>query len=329
MNQPAISVIVPIYNVEPWLCACVDSLLCQSFSDFELILVDDGSPDSCGKICDEYAKKDSRVRVIHQANGGLSVARNSGISAAKGGYLAFVDSDDFVHPDYLKRLYEACQTTGADMAVCAFETANEDGTLPQPPAVTRSAATGVFEGKQLLRQFCTPGHLYYTIACNKLYSAALWQTLRFPAGLIHEDDAVAPHLFWACNKAACIDDSLLYYRQRDGSIVRSGLKPSSFDGVSMRASWCHFFIEHEQPASVVDTLVAQAWRRYLWCSYQAQQVPLSWSLAERWQLAQRQMQALLPLAMRCPALSAREKLSCLRWGKKKLPVPTKADPTSL
>ena len=114
-----VSIIIPVYKVEKYLPNCIESILRQTFKDFELILVDDGSPDNCGEICEEYAQKDSRIKVVHQPNGGLSAARNSGIDIAKGDYLTFIDSDDFVFPHYLEILVKLCQENDADMSVCS------------------------------------------------------------------------------------------------------------------------------------------------------------------------------------------------------------------
>ena len=126
-----ISVIVPVYKVEPYLHRCVDSILAQSFQDFELILVDDGSPDRCGVICDEYAQKDSRVRVIHQQNGGLSAARNAGIDLvladSESQWLSFVDSDDWIHPLYLELLERAVRESGADAGACLYTRVDASG----------------------------------------------------------------------------------------------------------------------------------------------------------------------------------------------------------
>lgn len=119
MTQPKISIIVPVYNSEKYLCGCIDSILSQSFRDFELILVDDGSRDSSQRICDDYAQKDSRVKVIHKENGGVSSARNAGLSAVRGGYLAFIDADDYVVPEYLYRLINEAED--ADMVVCGYK----------------------------------------------------------------------------------------------------------------------------------------------------------------------------------------------------------------
>ena len=118
--MPTISVIVPVYKVEPYIRKCVDSILGQTFSDIQVILVDDGSPDQCGKICDEYAKQDNRVEVIHKENGGLSDARNAGIPYAKGEYIIFLDSDDYIENDMFEYMYTRIKDSGADMATCAY-----------------------------------------------------------------------------------------------------------------------------------------------------------------------------------------------------------------
>ena len=118
MNKPMISIIVPVYNVESYLADCVDSITAQTFKDIEIILVDDGSPDSCGQICDDYAKTDKRIRVIHKQNGGLSDARNAGIQLASGRYLGFIDSDDYIATDMFERLYNSIIETDSDIAMC-------------------------------------------------------------------------------------------------------------------------------------------------------------------------------------------------------------------
>ena len=125
--ETAISVIVPVYRVEKYLPACIDSILNQTFTDFELILVDDGSPDRCPEICDEVARRDARVRVIHQANAGLSAARNAGIEIAHGEWLGFVDSDDYIAPQFYEKLYQTAQRTDADCVMCSVQNVDESG----------------------------------------------------------------------------------------------------------------------------------------------------------------------------------------------------------
>lgn len=118
ITKPKISIIVPVYKAEPYLKKCIDSILNQTFKDFELILVDDGSPDRCGEICDEYALKDSRIKIIHKENGGQSSARNVGLDIAQGEYIGFVDSDDWIEPDMYKKLFKVLKNDNVDMAIC-------------------------------------------------------------------------------------------------------------------------------------------------------------------------------------------------------------------
>ena len=127
--MPKVSIIVPVYNAEEYLCRCLDSIMDQALSDFEAILVDDGSPDESGKICDEYASKDSRFKVIHQANGGVSKARQAGLDVAKGDYVIHADPDDWVEPDWLQSLYEEAVTSGVDMVMCDFERVYKNRTV--------------------------------------------------------------------------------------------------------------------------------------------------------------------------------------------------------
>ena len=318
--MPRISVIVPVYKVEQFLPTCVQSILGQTFADFELILVDDGSPDGCGALCDAYAEQDSRVRVIHQKNGGLSAARNSGIAAAKGELLAFVDSDDLIAPDYLEQLYNALCSSGADMALCAVEDVNEDGSPLEHPEITAPAAAGSFSGKALLAEFFGPNATCYTVAWNKLYKRSLWEQLRYPEGLIHEDDAVAHRLFAACETVSCLDAPLYRYRLRQGSICRSGISPGSFDGVTAHADWCRFFRDQGMDKALLDKALAACFRRYLALCAGAKN-ELTWPIAARWHGVQAELRCLLPLVKHCGALSLTEKLSCLRWCTRPLPLP--------
>lgn len=322
--MPQISVIVPVYGVEQYLPACVNSLLQQTFTDFELILVDDGSPDNCPALCDHYAETDSRIRVIHQENGGLSAARNTGICAAQGRFLAFVDSDDTVSPQYLQALYTALQDSGADMALCGVEDVNEDGSSQAEPVLTLPADPGIFEGKALMQQFFTPHSTCYTVAWNKLYRAELWQNLRYPVGMIHEDDAVAHLLYSACKTVVCLSQPLYFYRLRQGSICHAQLRPGNFDGVSAHAAWCRFFAKNGQQ-DLLNKALFGCWMRYLDLCAQCRSASLSWDLCARWHTVQAEMYALLPLLKHCSTLSAVQKFSCRRWACKPLPLAPKTD----
>ncbi len=211
-QKPSISIIIPIYNVEPYLHRCVDSLLRQTWADFELILVDDGSPDNCGAICDEYAAANSRVKVIHKPNGGLSDARNAGLKIALGAYIAFVDSDDWVAPDYLQRMLNALNETGSDICECDIFRTNSEETdsVPGMPVVYETAAAL----EQLIHDGVFRQHVW-----NKLYRREVIADTLFPKGKTNEDEFWTYQVFGNAKKVAKISDVLYFYFQRPGSIM--------------------------------------------------------------------------------------------------------------
>lgn len=211
-NKPNISIIVPIYNVEPYLRRCVESLLKQSYADFEMILVDDGSPDNCGAICDEYAAMDHRVQVIHKPNGGLSDARNAGLAIARGEYIAFVDSDDWVAEDYLERLRFALSETGADICECdVIKTSGEETSSEQGTPVA-------YETEGALTQLINDG-VFRQHVWNKLYRREVISDILFPKGKTNEDEFWTYQVFGNAKKVAKISDILYFYFQRPGSIM--------------------------------------------------------------------------------------------------------------
>ena len=208
-----ISIIVPVYDVEKYLKKCVDSILNQTFKDFELILVDDGSPDNSGAICDQYAEKDSRVRVIHKENGGLSDARNAGIEVARGKYLGFVDSDDFVNEDMYKQLYTSIIENNADLSICGIFDLYEGKTpikkTEKKLLLNRNEAMiMIFHGNEI------SVHAY-----NKLYKKEIFESLRYPVGKYHEDSYIIVNVLDRCKKIAINTKQMYYYYHRDGSIT--------------------------------------------------------------------------------------------------------------
>lgn len=227
-----ISVIVPVYKVEPYLRRCVDSILAQTYTDFELILVDDGSPDSCGAICDEYAGKDSRVRVIHQENGGLSAARNIGIDVAKGEYLTFVDSDDWVHSEYLAYLYRAIQDKNVLLSSCGFIRTNKK--IEDAQTVFSCAVLG---GLSWYKE----DHINGVITWGKLYHRSLFQTIRFPVGKIHEDEFTTYQLLYLANNISVVDVKLYYYFINEAGIMGSPYSVRRLDGLDAIFEQCKFF----------------------------------------------------------------------------------------
>ena len=222
--MPQISVIVPVYNVEPYLRRCVDSILGQTFTDFELILVDDGSPDNCGEICDEYARRDARVHVIHQANGGLSAARNAGIDWAfansDSAWLAFVDSDDWVHPEYLELLYRAVETDHTKISVCDY--VETDTVLPtgEPAPGTEIRDWDEFFMNRRIRAI---------VAWNKLYARELFVGLRYPVGRIHEDEFLTYKLLIRAERISYLPAALYYYYQNPQGITKSRFSLNRLD----------------------------------------------------------------------------------------------------
>lgn len=224
-----ISVIIPVYKVEKYLRKCVDSVLAQTYTNLEIILVDDGSPDRCGEICDEYARIDSRIKVIHKENGGLSDARNAGIEAATGEYIAFVDSDDYISPYMYEKLYNAIIKADADMSICNFlyvdESGNEIYNNSNPP-IKDELTNGI---DVLSKKIIEEKSWYWIVTVTKLYKKSLFEKLRFPINKYHEDEFVFHKILLLCNKIACIPDILYYYVQRSNSIMNTGYSIHSLD----------------------------------------------------------------------------------------------------
>lgn len=247
-----ISVIIPVYKVEKYLCRCVDSVLEQTYTNMEIILVDDGSPDNCPVMCDEYARQDSRVKVIHQENAGLSGARNAGIDMAQGQWLAFVDSDDYLAADFLERLYQACVNTGSSLSVCRWEyvrgeTISEHGT----------GETRVYTGREMLANLYVPDGAYFVVAWNKLYRKELFEDIRYPLGRIHEDEATTYRIYDKVKKAAYVDRSLYGYFVTPVSITR-GFNPKRMDWVTAVAERLDFFEQKGYTELMVPGLQALA-----------------------------------------------------------------------
>lgn len=223
-EQPLISVIVPVYNVERLLDRCVHSITEQTYRHLEIILVDDGSTDSCPQMCDEWARRDDRIRVIHKPNGGLSDARNAGLNAMHGNFVAFVDSDDYAEPDYVERLYAGI--ADADMSVCSIICEDSDGKVRQgdEPFAEKQAAVS---SEEYLHRTLLDWRL--VVAWNKLYAASIWNQLRFPVGRIHEDEYVLHQVVDQCKNINVLPDGLYHYVSTDSSITHSGFSIRNLD----------------------------------------------------------------------------------------------------
>ncbi|EOZ5988003.1 glycosyltransferase family 2 protein [Enterococcus faecium] len=219
-----ISIIVPVYKVEPYLRKCVDSILAQTFTDFEVILVDDGSPDNSGKICDEYASKDSRVRVIHKKNGGLSSARNAGIDVARGKYLGFVDSDDYIEKDMYEVLYENLKTHNADISSVELIPFHDD----KYKKANKEKKVILLNKKEAIKSVLE-GTQFYAYAWNKLYRKELFYNKRFLEGKTFEDAYIIIDILLESEKIIVSNEEKYFYLQRNDSIMGKKFSNKTFD----------------------------------------------------------------------------------------------------
>ncbi|MBR3819604.1 MAG: glycosyltransferase family 2 protein [Clostridia bacterium] len=229
--MPEISVVVPVYKVSEYLKRCVDSILAQTYTSFDLILIDDGSPDDCGEICDRYQNADNKVHVIHQENQGLAEARNVGIEWAlknsDSKWITFIDSDDWIHQDYLKLLYETAIKYSVDLSICnCIKTPELNIEEPEVNGNTKIFAPEDF---WCFRQ--------YGGAWAKLYKKSHFENIRYPKGLLYEDIFVTYRLIFMQSKVAYIETPLYFYFLRDDSITKSQWNPrvlAQFDGMKQQ-----------------------------------------------------------------------------------------------
>lgn len=236
--KPLISVIIPVYNVAKVLERCVESIRNQTYPNLEIILVDDGSTDMSGKFCDVFAKKDSRIKVIHQPNQGLSAARNAGLGLAVGKYITFVDSDDTAHPDLVTTLYQLLQDHKTLMSIGSFTEVYPNGrrqnfAKSQPSPQNNSVLSTV---ECLTAMLCEDN--FTMSACSKLYARELFQHVRFPIGKLHEDVGTTYKLIEQCDKITVTSISLYDYYQNDNSIIHQNLTKRKLDLIELTDQMC-------------------------------------------------------------------------------------------
>lgn len=225
--MPRISVIVPVYRAEAYLRECVESILSQTFSDFEIILVDDGSPDGCAEICDEYARENAGIRVLHQTNQGQAAARNYALSIAQGEWLCFVDSDDGIHPEMLELLYRAAQESGAGISMCGMVEAEK------PPEDFRDHRQGQWEvipmdEPSLLALYESDEYPGW-VACAKLIRREYVQAYPFQKGRVYEDNEAVCHWLLPAKAVARLQQKLYFYRTNPNSTTKSGFSEKRLD----------------------------------------------------------------------------------------------------
>jgi len=262
--MPVISVIVPVYKVEQYLKDCVDSILAQTFLDFELILVDDGSPDNCGKICDEYAEKDARILVVHQKNSGLSAARNTGINNAGGEYITFIDSDDLVAPDYLKLMYTKLQEYDTDICSCGLFDFLSDDVIDLSSIICQDSLEFVLSGREAAIALYDSKYNLSISACAKLYKKKLFNDVMFPEGMIHEDQAIIPILMYKSIRICSISKKLYLYRIRKESITHNTFSLKRYDDIKAIDS-CVAYFDKKNEYELIDKAINK--KRILLCLY--------------------------------------------------------------
>lgn len=222
--MPEISIIVPVYNVEKYIHRCIDSILAQTFTDFELILVNDGSPDQCGKICDRYAENDTRIKVIHKKNGGLSDARNFGLEIAQGDFIGFVDSDDYIEKDMYEKLIKACKDSNLKLAMCGRYKVLGEELKP----IFSFQGHKIWESREAIEKLLTWDNIDSS-ACDKLFSRDLFEKLRFPVGKYNEDIYIMTQIIHQAEKIVHIGEAKYYYFHRTDSITTERFSEKKLD----------------------------------------------------------------------------------------------------
>lgn len=241
--MPKISIIVPVYNVEEYLENCIDSILNQTFKDFELILVNDGSTDNSLDICKRYKNIDDRICIIDKKNGGLSSARNAGLNIAKGEYIGFVDSDDYIHPQMYEILYHQIIKNEADISMCEFKKVSEFNKKELSDKGILNNKIEILDNKDSLFKLGEKGSVTYIVSWNKLYNKGLFNNIRFKEGIIHEDEYIIHRLLYQANKLVYIKKELYFYLQRKGSIMDKKINIDEVDYLLACSDRVRFFYE--------------------------------------------------------------------------------------
>lgn len=240
MHLPLISVIVPVYKVEAYLDKCISSIVNQTYTNLEIILVDDGSPDNCPAICDAWAAKDNRIKVIHKENGGLSDARNAGMKIVTGELLGFVDSDDWVEPDMYQLLYENLVANDCDISACGVQMDWKDGT---PSRALTMNGSCILSAEEAMRAIIEESWLKQPV-WYKLYKAKLVKDIQFPVGKYHEDVFWSYQAFGRANKVSVFDTPCYFYTQRAGSIMSESYSLRRLDGLEAKLARQEYIQQH-------------------------------------------------------------------------------------
>ncbi|MFI3165683.1 MAG: glycosyltransferase family 2 protein [Bacillota bacterium] len=238
-----ISIIVPIYNVEEYLGRCINSLVNQTYENIEVILIDDGSPDNCGEMCDKWAQKDARIIVVHKKNGGLSDTRNVGIDVATGDLLMFIDSDDYIRVDMVEVLYNKLIEANADIAICDLLYVDELGNNILDKNTDSRIKDEVITNIDVFNKLTQRHAWCYCIACNKLYKKETFKNIKFPIGKLHEDEFTVYRILDNAEIVVCISVPMYYYVQRENSITQSKYSIRRLDVCEALVERSMFFVD--------------------------------------------------------------------------------------
>lgn len=307
-SNPTISIITTVYDAKDYLPRTVQSILAQTFADFELLLVEDGSPNGCGALCDELAKTDPRIRVFHKPNGGPASAANVGLDNARGAYVGFVDSDDLIEPRMYETLYNAIQSTGARIAACTGDAIDEAG-QPIPGRMVEIRQHGVRDAQELLLETFQTGSFYGPLSWNKLFDIRVFRDkgVRYDESMFFGDDASVLHLVFEGERAVCLPDVLYHYRTRRGQMTAATFPERKLDDLRMYWDWLCYFADRPERELWHQWAVAWYWKVFytFWCLAGAAgvQKPLKEGFARH----KKHLDQILPDILRCPYLPKFEK----------------------
>lgn len=247
---PLVSVIVPVYNVEKYLARCLDSIVEQTYQNLEIILINDGSTDGSGEICRQYAERDSRIRLFHQENRGQSVARNVGLDNMTGEYIVFVDSDDYISPQFVEILLVALLRSNVLIARCKYVRVADQEDNKKLGTRVKDIPCRIIDKMEVFDMFGVTDEYLWVY----LYHKTIFKSLRFPAGKTWEDIRLFPELFWQIDKLCLVDISLYAYRQRPGSTTASGPQKDFFDARFLEIAFAQRYGLNKYIARIVQDL---------------------------------------------------------------------------
>lgn len=306
--MPKVSIITTVYDARDYLPLTIQSILMQTYRDIELILVDDGSPNGCGAICDEWAARDSRIRVFHQPNRGASTASNVGLDVATGDYVGFVDSDDLIEPNMVENLLCALQSHNCSIAGCTASGIDEHGS-PLPRKSVKYPLTGTQDALDLFYDTFQNGGMYAMLCWNKLFSASLWHKIRFDTSYTYADDCNILHRIYDGHRIYCLDEDLYHYRYRSGSQTSKSFCPAMLDDLRLYRTWYDFLLQKPNRWDLSQWALARWWQRFYLFYVQAKmENRLNNEAIVAFDEYRNQLRLLMPQIQKCPHISKFEKL---------------------